>query len=67
MIEVETMSNEKSQSPQYQQQAAFREQADAVEASHMLDEQYKPLGIPAVNAAMAQMHSKIKKSGEQMG
>lgn len=60
------MSNEKSQSPQYQQQAAFREQADAVEASHLLDEQYKPLGIPAVSAATAQMHAKIRKSDDQM-
>lgn len=54
------MSTEKTQPTQFQQQNAVHAEVDA------LDAQYKPIGIPAVNAATAQMHFK-KKPGEQMG
>ncbi|MCE1235002.1 MAG: hypothetical protein LWW93_01460 [Hyphomicrobiales bacterium] len=54
------MSNEKTQVPQYQQQNPTVSKNDA-----LLDAQYKPIGIPAVSAATAQMHFKPKKTDDQ--
>ena len=61
-IEVPTMSNDKTQSPQFTQQAQPRtQQADS------LDAQYKPIGISAVSAASALKPAKPKTPGPQMG
>lgn len=53
------MSDEKTQVPQYQQQNTAAPQTDT------LDAQYKPIGIPAVSAAAAQMHFKPRKTDDQ--
>ena len=57
------MSNDKTTSPQYTQHNPTRPQADT------LDDQYKPIGISAVTAALQPSHHPApkKSSGEQMG
>lgn len=53
------MSNEKKPSPQFTQQAQPR-----LQPTDDLDAQYKPIGIPAVSAALKPCCG--KKPGEQM-